>query len=228
MAKDKERIGRVDDVECLRCRVSTKHTILATHVTRWSDDESDVSGGAHHDLMACNGCGSVTYRETSWFSEEPGNAITLLPSRGGRLPRQYENLPYGSPLEAVYRQTITAYNQQLSTLAGAGVRLLIEGICKDQGIAGGNVTDKHGVTTRKNNLEGKINGMAEQGRIGTKQAEILHEIRFLGNDAAHELDQPSRSVLTSALDIAEHILAQVYQHPENAKTLAERKRPASP
>ena len=69
---------------------------------------------------------------------------------------------------------------------------MIEGVCNDRGIKDGNVTDANGVTKRKNNLEGRINGLAEKGLISTQQAETLHQIRFLGNDAAHELDQPMR------------------------------------
>jgi hypothetical protein len=195
----------------------------------WSDDESDVSGGSENDLLSCNGCDSVTYRCKSWFSEEEGYSITLMPPRGGpatREPRNFDELPYGSPIESVYRQTITAYNDQLPTLTGAGVRLLIEGVCKDRGIKNGEVVDlKTGSKKRTNNLEGKINGMYEQGLISKNQADTLHEIRFLGNDAAHELDQPAREVQDTALNIVEHILDQVYEQPEQTKALKSRKRP---
>lgn len=230
MAKDpRDRIGTVEKILCARCKVMTDHIIRDSYKTSWSDDEHDVDGGATHDFMACNGCQSATYRLTSWFSEEPGNSVSYWPPRGeaqlSREPRDFENIPYGSPLESVYRQTIAACNSQLSTLAGAGVRLLIEGICNEQGIKKGDVTDDEGVTKKQKNLEGKINGMVEHGLIGKKQADVLHEIRFLGNDAAHELDQPSRRVLSKAIDIVEHILAQVYEHPEDAKFLAGRKRP---
>ena len=42
-----------------------------------------------------------------------------------------------------------------------------------------------------------------------QQAGTLHEIRFLGNDAAHDLDQPSTKSVAIALDIVEHLLEQV-------------------
>jgi hypothetical protein len=63
------------------------------------------------------------------------------------------------------------------------------------------------------------------GFISSKQAETLHEIRFLGNDAAHELYQPSGQTVETAIDIVEHLLAQVYDQPAKGKALAARKRP---
>jgi hypothetical protein len=230
MAKEaKDRVGKTAEILCERCKVVTKHTIQGAYDTHWSDEESDVSGGAENDLLSCNGCDSVTYRCRSWFSEEDGWNVTLMPPRGGpatREPKDFDELPYGSPIESVYRQTITAYNSQLPTLTGAGVRLLIEGICKERGIKNGEVVKP---TTkkkqRKNNLEGRINGMYEAGLISKNQADTLHEIRFLGNDAAHELDQPARDVQNTAINIVEHILDQVYEQPEQTKALKSRKRP---
>jgi hypothetical protein len=227
---NEERIGKVIEVLCAVCKVKTKHTVKGSCKTHFTDDENDISAGGTHDLLTCNGCGHVTYREDFWFSEEPGERrVTLYPPRGdqafARVPREFHHLPWGGPLESVYRQTVSAFANQLMTLAGAGVRLLIEGVCKDRGVVDGEVIDKNGLRKRRDSLEGKINGLVEHGFIGRKQADTLHEIRFLGNDAAHELDQPSQKVVAVAIDIVEHILDQVYDQPEKAKALAARKRP---
>ncbi|MEX0712559.1 MAG: DUF4145 domain-containing protein, partial [Pirellulales bacterium] len=72
----------------------------------------------------------------------------------------------------------------------------------------------------------RINGLAEKGSISSQQAATLHQIRFLGNDAAHELYQPSARNVSMALDIVEHLLEQVYEQPAKAKALAARKRPS--
>ena len=199
-----------------------------------------MSAGGTHDLLTCNGCSNVTYRAQTWFSEDPGEfPVTLYPPRGNettaRKPKDFENLPRGGSLESVYRQTVSAFANDLTTLAGAGVRLLLEGICKEQGVAGGFIYDRTTgaqITSKKTsqpviseNLDGLINGMAERDLVSKAQAKHLHEIRFLGNDAAHKLDQPSRKVVALAIDIVEHILDQVYDQPEKAKEIAARKRP---
>jgi hypothetical protein len=228
------RIGKNEDVECAECGRPTMHTVLAAYKTYWSS--GDFSGGATHEFLRCNGCAEGTYRIESWFSEEPGEeSITFFPPRGGhtRKPRKWYEVPYDNNLPQVYDQAITACNAGLFTLAGAGVRLLIEGVCIDQkvtdgpklDVAGKPVIDRKGKLVRSKNLEGKINGLSEQGFISTKQAEHLQQIRFLGNDAAHQLDIPTAKVVAHAIDIVEHLLDQVYEQPAKAKTLAARHRP---
>jgi hypothetical protein len=230
-----ERIGKVEDLHCASCNRLNSHTILSAYKTYW-DYEDAISGGATHDFLRCNGCGTGTYRTKEWCSEDQGTTTTLYPPRGGhsRQPKDWRHIPWASQLTQVYKQTITAFNSDLLTLAGAGVRLLIEGVCIEQKITDGPILDAAGnpIISRKTNqpvrsenLEGKINGMAEGHLISPQQAKHLHEIRFLGNDAAHRLDIPDVEIVNHAIDIAEHILDQVYEQPEKAKALAARTRP---
>jgi len=235
--KSEDRIGREDQIFCNQCKGVTAHTIRGAHDSHWDlGGESGMAGGGKHDMLSCDGCGCVTHRDKLWSTEDQPttNLYPPRPDPESRQPNYYLELPWGSPLESVYRQTISAFNGQLPTLTGAGVRLLIEGICSDRGVKDGAVFDEtgkpivskeSGKPVRRDNLEGKINGLVEQGLIAKNQAKTLHEIRFLGNDAAHELDQPSRESLKTAIDICEQILAQIYQQPEAAERLAARKRP---
>jgi hypothetical protein len=212
---------------CSVCGRETNHTLRDSYKSSWSDDESGVGGGETNDFLMCNGCEAATLRTKSWFSEEPEPSIALYPPRGSkgvaREPKDFDEMTYGGPLDSVYRQIISAFNQRLFTLAGAGVRLAIEGVCKEKAIKDG--PEKKGATKRASDLRGRINGLAEKGFISEQHADILHEIRFLGNDAAHELDQPSPKIVATALDIIEHLLEQVFEQPAKAKALAARKRP---
>jgi hypothetical protein len=210
----------------------TNHALLGSYTVSSQDDDSGIAWGATHDFFKCNGCETSTLRISSWCSEDYPNEeprFTFYPPRGAREsirnPKDFEEITFGGPLDSVYRQTVSAFNQKLLTLAGAGVRLIIEGVCRERGIKAGPVTGKKKGTTRRENLEGRINGLVEKGFISIQQAATLHEIRFLGNDAAHELDQPSVKNVGIALDIVEHLLEQVYEQPAKAKTLAMRKRP---
>jgi len=72
---------------------------------------------------------------------------------------------------------------------------------------------------QKKDLEGKISGLHDKGVLTKKHADILHNLRFLGNEAVHELDQPSTNELALALDIIHHILDALYEIPEKAETL---------
>jgi hypothetical protein len=234
----KERVGQVEEIPCVRCGL-TRHTIRGSFRAYWEDKDSDISAGATYDLMECNGCQRGTLRETSWFSEEPGeSSVTYWPPRNDgshlRSPRNFKELDYGGPVDSVYRQTITAFNDRLSTLAGAGIRLLIEGICLDQKILKGRVYTDQGKLVReratgkiilRENLEGKINGLLLKGLISKNQAKVLHQLRTLGNDAAHALDQPPLKLIEECVDALEHLLVQVYDQPELLKRLMNRKKP---
>ena len=120
------------------------------------------------------------------------------------------------------------------SLAGAGIRLLIEGVCLDQKIVKGKVyTDlgsllRHKTTKKailRDNLEGKINGLLTKGLVSKNQAKVLHQLRKLGNDAAHALDQPPLMLIEECVEAVEHLLIQVYDQPELLKKLLARKKP---
>jgi Domain of unknown function (DUF4145) len=143
-------------------------------------------------------------------------------------------MAHDSRVDSVYHQTITAFNNKLPTLAGAGIRLLIEGICLENKISSGKVyTDdgkllRHhetGKTRIKETLEGKTNGLRDKGYISKKQAKLLHQLRKLGNEATHALDEPPLALIAESITAIEHLMAQVYEQPELLKRLKNRKKP---
>lgn len=87
------------------------------------------------------------------------------------------------------------------------------------------VPNKNGVPKERKDLQGKIQGLHEAGLVSREQADILHHLRFLGNDAAHQLDTPSVWVAGAAIEILEHVLEQVYEQPMRAQLLADRLHP---
>jgi hypothetical protein len=99
----------------------------------------------------------------------------------------------------------------------------VEGICAQQGVVDGpvQVSAKGGGTqiVRKKNLEGRIAGLQEKGLLTQSSAQTLHEHRYLGNDAVHELARPSDDELRLAIDIIDLTLEQLYELPEKAEDL---------
>jgi hypothetical protein len=69
------------------------------------------------------------------------------------------------------------------------------------------------------NLEGRISGLQEKGLLTQTSAQTLHEHRYLGNSAVHELARPSTDELKLAVEIVEHALEQLYELPEKAAEL---------
>ena len=81
---------------------------------------------------------------------------------------------------------------------------MLEGICVNKGI-------ERGMTASgqiKETLEGKINGL--ETIVPANIVKNLHGLRFLGNQALHELEVSPKSDLELALTVIEDILNVVY------------------
>jgi uncharacterized protein DUF4145 len=74
-----------------------------------------------------------------------------------------------------------------------------------------------GCTTE--NLERSIDRLVEKGHLVSVQADFLHLQRFMGNAAAHEIAAPEKAGLGAALDIAEHLLINLYVLPVLAQKM---------
>ena len=83
--------------------------------------------------------------------------------------------------------------------------------------------DKKGVERNRISLEGKIYGLLQNNLINKAQFEALHELRFLGNNAVHQLDEPSKIDIQTALDIIEHMIYDLYEIPFKSTSLRERR-----
>jgi hypothetical protein len=125
----------------------------------------------------------------------------------------FPNLP--DQLGRLYLETIAAYQAGALGLAAVGLRACVEAIAKGAGVDGGLVPTKDatGITRTRfcDDLRGKIAGLSERKLIMPAQAEGLHQIRFLGNDAAHVTDFPSVAELGAALRLLRHLLEGLYE-----------------
>ncbi|MGO9120511.1 MAG: DUF4145 domain-containing protein [Desulfomonilaceae bacterium] len=227
-------------VYCSQCTGETNHVVMqsvdwhASEVIGYHRGDSlTVEWSNNYQIIQCQGCDSITFRRVSWNSEAQcqigpnewydGTSEWLYPERSQetRVIRSYHNVP--NPLARIYRETIECFNKEIFTLSAAGLRAIIEGICADQKIADGPITVKKAdgsiKTVRRRNLEGKIAGLGEKGILTQESATILHEHRFLGNQAVHELNQPSPDELILAIDIIEHTLDALYEMPDKADEL---------
>ena len=133
-----------------------------------------------------------TVYPTSEGEKEPLEKYYLLPTR----------------VKGIYLEVIKSINGDLLLLSAIGLRALLEAICKDRAVTGGNL--------------GKlIDGLADEGVLSEKQSQILHGLRFMGNAAAHEIERPHREEVLAALGIADAMLNVIYVLPhlsEEVKT----------
>ncbi len=116
--------------------------------------------------------------------------------------KYYVHLPEN--LTHLYLEIVNTYNQGSLILCAAGIRALLEGICVNKGIYEG-MGEKGKITK---SLEGKINGLTSL--VPPNIAKNLHGLRFLGNQALHELDVPNKKDVRLAITVIEDIMNIIY------------------
>ncbi len=190
------------------CKNATNHIVLAEHKTSGDAYNGDIQWWTTYQIIQCQGCECISFRESSSCTEdfdprtgEMEERVTLFPDRmDGRKPiDDYDVFPLKT--QRVYLETIKALNNQTPILAAIGLRALIESICIEK-------------KTKSRSLAKKIDELANMGLLSHKQAEFLHNHRFMGNAAAHEIVAPKPQHLVAALDIAETLLKTIYILPK--------------
>jgi len=227
---ENETKGRKVTVYCPECQRDREHVVVVSadmYYSREFDEDTYISSEDNYQVIKCQ-CGYLSFRHLNWFSEyqdhdSNGRTETLYPKREpDSLPlKRFRHVP---PLIVeIYEQTLKAYNDGSHTLCAAGLRVIVEGICEVTGVKDGPISiekkDGSFKESRSKLLVGKIAGLCEKEILTKNSADMLHEHRFLGNDAVHELAQPTQRELRLAIEIIEHILEQIFEIPEKAEAL---------
>lgn len=225
--------NKIVQVLCERCDWSTRHMIMQSYAYNYRHmmNGTDIGYGSSYQIIQCQGCMELSFRALDWFCADPaGPRETLYPKRSPKRSNDTNTIPIKnfSPyvptnLRKIYSESITCFNGDSFILTTAGLRALVEGLCANLGITDGpkEITkkDEQKKIIRISNLEGKIAGLYENGFLTEKNANVLHALRYLGNDAVHELVQPSRDELVLAIEIIEHIFESVFKLPRQAEEL---------
>ena len=214
--KDKEK--HLYKIHCEECLNTTLHKALfsiglteqSEYFLCWTDFQ----------IIQCQGCHSISFRKNYQNPEDVGHYIdsndeyheeliehvTIYPPRMlGR--KQIEDTWLLPPnIANIYKETCSAISNDMAILSGIGMRALIEAICKEK-----NSTGK--------NLEKKIDYLVENGIITQDGADILHTVRDIGNESAHQIKQQDKDTINIAMDIVEHILKSVYILPKIAERI---------
>lgn len=126
-----------------------------------------------------------------------GNRIGYLGEEAHRLPPD---------VWRVYTESIEAICNDLNVLAGIGIRAIVQAVCKDLGMP-------------KGSLLKQIDALVEKGVITPDGAELLHDLRDRGNDAAHEFAPLTSQQVEAAMKVVDHLLIGAYIVKESAKHL---------
>jgi len=195
---------------CRSCDRDTRHDVVHGTV----DSEYEYRTDELHQIVECRGCGTKSFRKVIVWHEEtyqigddewetPEN-VTVYPAilKGHRKVDEIDRAP--EIVNKIYTQSLISLKNECNILAGIGLRATVEAICNERKVTG-------------RNLEARIDKMAKTGIISQNDADRLHAIRFIGNDAAHEIQPGDERGLLVALRIIEHTIINLYILDGDAK-----------
>ncbi len=217
-SSEKEEINKTQGqkikVPCSECSGKTYHNVLLSldKAGEEHDEDFDFYWDAHYQIIQCQGCKTVSFRLTQSNSEDYVQTShdewqqyvyeNLYPSRLEGRKRIDDDIVYlPVKIKRIYNETLQALNAKSQVLAGIGLRALVETVCKEKSASG-------------SNLHKKIDDLVVKNILTPAGADILHKIRTLGNDAAHEVKPHSEKQLSLAMDVIEHLLKDVYILPK--------------
>lgn len=211
------KVDQKVDVTCRECKRATKHLVFSDVRLKGSEDMGPHDYFMWYDeyqIVQCQGCETISFRKTHENSEDyhqtgPEDVehtlyVDLYPNpEEGRDTLEDDHL-LPSNLQRIYSETIKSINAGQTVLTGIGIRAIVETVCKDKNSNG-------------KDLYAKINDLVTQGVLTKDGADILHKLRTLGNEAAHEVKPHDNVQLGLALDVIDHLLQGVYILPYHAK-----------
>ena len=221
-------------VYCRQCKIVTNYEVLqevSESATPEELIESDYAfSNSVWQIIRCKGCDIISFREYwetdfDWNPEtqEVNGIETIYPkiTKDSYAPKTLFYIPL--KLRGIYRESIDSFNLNNFILCAAGLRAIIEGLCSDKGIKSGLVLitkgKDDGKIKRRRTLQGKIEGIIEKNHLTKEHGNILHEFRFLGNEALHVLSPSTKDELKIAIGIIEHTLENVYELSIQASNL---------
>ncbi len=192
---------------CSNCKGKRNHKILFEEKRSGDEDFQAFFWINEYKVIECSGCENISFFQLYGDSSMIGQDIhgqseyyydeEIFPyylNKGFELQNLYY-LP--KSISHIYKETINAFKVNSLLLAAGGFRAIIEALCNHLKI-------------KKGNLEERINLLHSKGHLTLSESKRLHSIRFLGNDALHEIAIPKREQLDILLEIINHLLANLF------------------
>ena len=199
---------------CRNCKGLRNHKIIHEIKKKGSDEEGYYQWIDKFLTIECLGCETVSFLHvfgdtemirTDEFGEEDYYFDeTLYPlSLKKKVELDYIYMIPES-IRIIYQETISAFSSNSFILTGGGLRAIIEATCNHLKIKKGNLTDR-------------IDSLHKKGYLTLSESNRLHSIRFLGNDALHEIEKPKEEHLYILLEIINHLLANLFINDKKLK-----------
>jgi len=197
---------------CRNCKGLRNHKELFEKKKVGNDDDI-IHWIEVYSVIECLGCETISFLkvygdETMVRANELGlteylNDFEIFPyylEKG----REIDDWHLPSSISNIYIETIEAFKASALILTAGGLRAIIEAVCNHLKI-------------KKGTLEERINLLHNKGFLTSSESKRIHSIRFIGNDALHEIEKPRIEHLHILLEIVNHLLANLFINDEIIK-----------
>jgi hypothetical protein len=208
-------IGAVKRIYCNTCKGQTNHELKSVQERKSSDADFENNpmneAGQYEEwtyfLWICRGCETASLEEdhVAYINGNEQFVPVYYPRRERNSLATKPFIQLNEKLNNIYEEVIKCFNNEAWILCAMGLRALLEGICADKNIPGRSLYDK---------IEG-LNKLLPSNII-----ESLHSFRFIGNDAAHELQAPLQKDLQVAIEVMEDLLNFLYELDYKARSIS--------
>lgn len=191
---------------CRKCKGIRNHKLLFGKKVRGNEDDY-FQWVENFNTIECLGCETISFlkiysdTEMLHYNEEGepdyGEEIEIYP----KYLENAEELNFiwflPPKIKSIYSETILALKSKLYILTAGGLRTTIEAICNHLKI-------------KKGDLSSRIDLLHTKGYLSLNESKRLHSIRFLGNDALHDVDIPKKESIIMLLEIVNHLLENLF------------------
>jgi hypothetical protein len=199
---------------CWRCFSQTKHNVL--HSVKRDDEETRDWYG----FIECAGCGTMSMAHQAIWIDDGTKTHTYYPAPMSRKLPGWALLMWidhdeGVVISDLLEEVHKAMQGDMRRLAAMGIRSLLEHLMISK------VGDQGSFIAH-------LDAFQKGGYISLIQGDALRAILDAGDAATHRSFQPTMEELNTALDVAEGVLAAIYDHSVRATKLADRVPPRPP
>jgi len=192
---------------CRKCQGIRNHKILFEKNLRGNDDEGFFQWIDEYKVIECQGCDSISFLNlygdtemyyTNDYGEQEYHFNKIIYPyylESGNELKYKHYLPKN--IKEIYIETISALKADAYILTAGGLRAIIEALCNHLKI-------------KNDSLSNRIDLLHKKGHLTLSESKRLHSIRFIGNDALHEIEKPKKKHLYLLLDIINHLLSNLF------------------
>ena len=205
----------IKKIYCNSCKSETNHDVKSSHDKSYYEEyeSNGQSFPAYYEeteyyFLVCRGCDTATLEEKSAYSgmyDYNGDTLyfyNYYPKRkksGVIEAKQFHHVD--KKLNDIYKEIVISFQQGLAVVTAMGVRALLEGICVLEGID----------DSKAWGLNKKLDRLTELSSIPNAIVDGLKRIKFIGDDAAHRLNTPEKSILVLSINLLESLMTHMYE-----------------